>query len=534
MQRRRQPALIAVALSSMVGACMSPTSPGDDAARPNVAPKSPPNRTAVVQLDRSRIEPMYRELLAINLATVARVALADNIEVLQARQQIEAAHGRLESTVGGLFPTINPGATFEHVQGTVRNVEGALVPVGFNTFQMTAAVQWIINPGRAVYEVVAARKRLDAARSLERGTAIETLRTAAVQYYDIALAQTRVAAAQQAREEARELVRINELRVKTGSGIQADLLLAQSRLAGREQDLTLALDSFNVASIQLANTLRLDPAVTLVPSADELRPVELVTTDLDIEQLVGLAAQYRPDFEAVRTLAAASASDRSAIWWGAWGLQGGGNYQVSGITGHADNVVEGQGIPNNLILNPRSDTGQFSPDPFVNGYIKEGISRLSKAYARDGDATFGMSTQQRAGANVGWRFSLSVFGDMRAARAAERQAILEAERQLDRVRADVVLAHQASRTQEKLIENSARQLAAAAEALRLAKFNLQVGSMTTLHVLQAQEEADRARVHHAQSIVRYNQAQVNLLAAIGLLEESVFNESLRRTGRKTN
>ncbi|MCH8150559.1 MAG: TolC family protein [Planctomycetes bacterium] len=63
---------------------------------------------------------------------------------------------------------------------------------------------------------------------------------------------------------------------------------------------------------------------------------------------------------------------------------------------------------------------------------------------------------------------------------------------------------------------------AAQEALRLSEMNLKAGAMTTLDVLQAQDAATQARLRYAASVVHYNQSQVNLLAALGLLNEGTL------------
>ena len=108
---------------------------------------------------------------------------------------------------------------------------------------------------------------------------------------------------------------------------------------------------------------------------------------------------------------------------------------------------------------------------------------------------------------------------MNAATAAERQAILGAERQLDQVRAEVVIAAQASDTNNDLIGLANQQVIAAVEALRLTQANFQAGTMTTLDVLQAQDAASQARLRYAEAVVRYNQSEVDLLASLGLIDE---------------
>ncbi len=119
---------------------------------------------------------------------------------------------------------------------------------------------------------------------------------------------------------------------------------------------------------------------------------------------------------------------------------------------------------------------------------------------------------------MGWRLSLSAFGELKKAKAVEAQVIIEAERRLDQVRAQVVSAMQASKTNHELIALAHRQVVAAEEAHRLTEANLRAGTATTLDVLQTQDAATQARLGYADAVVRYNQSQVNLLAALGLIE----------------
>jgi outer membrane protein TolC len=463
---------------------------------------------------------MYREVLAVDLPTIVRVAGAENLEIRAARQRVEAARGRLESTVGGVFPAIVPTALFEHVEGAVRATPGDLVGVGFNSFQVAGVLQWAINPGKVVYDIVAAKKRLVATEHQERAVVLETTRRASTQFYELVRLQARVSAAGEAVSEAEELLRISELRITTGTGVLADKLRAEARLAATRQDLILALKSFYDASIDLALTLRLDASATLVPGMDSVAPVTLVRDDLPLEDLLAIAVQHRPDLESARTVVAALAADRGATWWGSFGPQFQAGYQIGGITGHSSNTAEPEGIPGNLLLNPFSAKGSFSSNAFANGAIKEIISRGVKRLEGPSDETFGFKGQQRGTAAVGWRFSLSAFGDLKTAQALEQLAVIAAEAQLDLAQAQVVASQQASRANFELIGLARQQIRSAEEALRLTQANLSAGAMTTLDVLQSQDALAHARVRLADAIARYNQSQLNLLAALGLLQDS--------------
>jgi hypothetical protein len=62
----------------------------------------------------------------------------------------------------------------------------------------------------------------------------------------------------------------------------------------------------------------------------------------------------------------------------------------------------------------------------------------------------------------------------------------------------------------------------------LTQEDLKAGTGLTIDVLQAERAADRARLRYATALVRYNQSQINLLAALGLIDETNVEGGLRR------
>lgn len=418
---------------------------------------------------------MYSEMLPIDLKTVAQVAAAQNLDIEIARQRVASMHGRLESSTGAALPVLAPTFLFERVDGTVRATEGNLVDVGFRTFQPYALVQWVLNPGKVVYDIIAARKRLLASQYQERAEVLEVLQRSALQYYELAFTQYGVAAARQSVEEAEELLRITQARTQRGIGLAADELHAKAELAGRQQETIVALKVFHETSVALATTLHLDATVTLVPSIDRLSQVTLVRDDIAIEDLMKIALDHRDDLHGARTLIEAAGADHSATWWASFGPQVGASYQYGGIAGRAEEVNNGQ------------------------------------------DETFGLHHQERVIGSAGFRFGLSMFGDLDSVSAEERHAILNAEKAVDRVTEQVVRAHQDTKVQSELVSYASEELQAAEETLRLARANLQAGTMRSLDVMHVESSLAQARLHYAAAVSRYNQAQVSLLAALGLL-----------------
>src|ERR1051326_7842969 len=84
----RRMIVLAIMICLAIGCHGSQKSTGPS--RPSVTPTSQP-ATAALHLDGSQIPPMYREMLAIDLPAVAEVAEARNLDILAARQRVEAS-----------------------------------------------------------------------------------------------------------------------------------------------------------------------------------------------------------------------------------------------------------------------------------------------------------------------------------------------------------------------------------------------------------------------------------------------------------
>jgi outer membrane protein TolC len=456
--------------------------PSQELSHPSVEPAT--QLTASLKVDASRISAMYdHRLLAVDLPTVVHVAMARNIDIKEAQQRVEASRGGYESSVGAIFPSLTPNVTALGIQGAISSPSG-LALATFSHFFPAAAIEWIINPGQVAYNVIASKRRLEASEQQDQAVALETTRVAAVQYYDLVLTQAQVSVAWRAIKEAQELFRIERLRLKTGIGLPADKLRAEAALAGKQQDLLTALNGFYDASVALTVTLHLDPTVMLVPQAGTMRQATLVRQDLPIDDMLVTAVRYRPDLEAVRALLAAAEADKGATIWGGLGPQA----QAVGV------------------LAPRPPAGRL-----VDTEYRQPI------YTMTG----------------GFNWSVATFGRVKGAAANVTIAALNVDRQLDQVQAAVVTAHQATLTAGKLIPIAKQQVTSAEEALRLTQKNLQVGTCLTIDVLQAQDAADQARLRYATAVVRYNQSQINLLAALGLIDQANI-VALPPAARETN
>jgi len=456
-------------------ACLLASCANDPSELAGVPPSVTPARQKSIgklRLENPQINPMYRTALTIDLENVVRVAGLNNIDILEARQRVEASHGQLESAAAAVLPVVGPGVVLNHLQGVDINNLGVLQAANFTTLNPAVLIRWAVNPGQVFFDVIAAKKRLLATELQDRAVVMQTVRTAALQYYDLVLAQARVSVAREALAEAQEFLRLASRRYDAQTGLFLDVTRGDAVLAGRQQDLALAVNGFYKASVTLASTLYLDPTVTLVPKANELATRDLVRGGLDIDQMLTLAVEWRPDLQSVKTLVAAADADTKAIIWGV-------------------------GTPN---LQAGYQSGWFGSRTLTQNYPPK--------------------SQQISGASLGWVFNPVVFGQVKTAGAVEEIAVLEAARLVEQVKQQVIVSAQDSATNAQLIPFAQRQVKATGDALQVTQQGFQTGTALFLDVLQAEDALNQARLNYAGAITNYNQSQVNLLAALGLLDQS--------------
>jgi len=423
------------------------------------------------------IQPMHNKTLRVALKDVVALTVSQNFDIRQAGLEESASEGRYESRIGRVFPALQPTGIFTTADGLVRNVDGNIFPAAFQSYQVFLFVDWVVNPGKAYYEIKASKSRLAATRLQKQAVIVSALREALAGYYDLLLAQAQVLAAQNNLNEAEEIHRVAAERLRTGMDIKARELQARARAAQRKRDLTEAMNRFYQASVSLAVTLRLDPTLTLIPQKEEYALVELVPDSLSVNTLLALALKHRPDLASMRSLVEAAGAERKAVLWGGIGPQLDTSYQIGGIGGRL--VDQGESF------------------------------------------AFGRQEFLQVGTNL--RLGVDTFGNLKTARAVEKQAHLEVFRGMERIKGQVVSALQTRRTQSEIIPLAREEVRASEEVLRIARARLDAGTHPPIEIFEAESQLASARFRFAQAVIGYNKSQIDLLTALGLLPHAFSN-----------
>ena len=402
------------------------------------------------------------EKLPIDLSTALRLATANNLEILEARARVQEAGGEKNHALAEFFPTASYSFTARKIDGRSQASFGELGDRTFSTLNPAGVLSLSVDPGRALFDTLAAYKLLDAATQQEARVTQQTLFTVARQYFDLEQAQARVAIAEQAVRASQELVRLSRDRESLGIGLKVDVVRAEARLAQDEGLLFQAQKEFRDASVKLALTLKVDPSVTLFPLEPAVKQLTVIPAATSLDDLLHRAAVQRPEVKELTLRAEAAEDQHTALWWKALG-------------------------------------------PKVVGTVEE--SAIGRS--------FDLGNRQIYGGFIGWTLSPSSIGEMQTAKARIDQTKLQAERIVESVKAEVIQAREAVLTAQEQIEAAHRGVQAAEASLALSQVRLEGGVGLTLEVLEAQEALTTARTALVGAIAQYNKEEAGLLRAIG-------------------
>lgn len=400
----------------------------------------------------------------IDLATALRLATASHFDILEARARVREAEGRAAWADGALLPTLSGGAAVGHTHGAVQGSFGDIKDVDFGSVAPLGTLRVSWNIGQAIYGDLAAHRALDAAADFEAAAAQRTLHAVAVQYLDLVEADAAVRAHERSAAETRTILRLAEARDAQGIGSALDTERARAQAAAAERVLLGAMNERQKRSKALAAALRLDAGVDLRPVDQDLAPAALVDVSEPVEAWRARAGERRPERAALEYARVAAADEAKAAWWGAWG-----------------------------------------PELSAAGFLGGAGTTFGNVDDREGWSVF-----------LGWTLSAGSIGRTQSAEARAEQAAIARDRFSERLQASVAAAHADVALSKEQLAPAEREARSAEQALALARARFEGGMLPESELLLAQLAADGARLKRLSAVVRYNEAQVRLLAEAGM------------------
>jgi outer membrane protein TolC len=407
----------------------------------------------------------------LDLPTALRLAGAQNIDVLIAREKLSEARANHAIARAQFFPWVTPGVAFRRHENNIQDIAGTILNADKNLFTAGANLTAQVDLGEAIYRSLAARQLVKAAEQAAEAQRQDSVFGAAAGYFDLVRAQAGVGVASEAARLAGAYARQLQDAVGAGVAFKGDAARARAQWERTQLALRQAQEQQRVASARLAQVLRLDPTTELMPDEGDLAPLELVEHETALDSLVSRALNTRPELKQGEAQRGAADAARKGARYGPLIPSVGASLFYGGLGG-------GPG-------NPGPDHFTVSEDYFIG---------------------------------LGWRIGpggLFDPGRIRAAESRVRTASLELDKVRDAVTRQVVEAHVRAQSLADQIATAKRALEAAEETAKLSRARKQFGVGAVLEDLQAEQELTRARQDYVNAVAEANKAQYELQRAIG-------------------
>jgi outer membrane protein TolC len=430
--------------------------------------------------------PPSERVYPIDLTTALRLAEIENPLIAEARQRIGEALAIRQGAMVLLLPSLNWGINYHGHTGNLQRSSGRILNLDENSLYFgggagavaaspveVPAVSIFSQLTDAIFEPLAARQMVEAARFGASATANSILLEVAELYFELLAAEADLGVRLETAVQATEVARLTRAYAQAQQGREADAERAATELSLVVDEIRQAEEQVAVVAAQLSRRLHLDQSVRVRPIAPKIEMTTIVDPGAPLPALIEAALVGRPEVGAKSaSVAAAEVRHKQeryrpllpTIWVGfSGGAFGGGSNvappQLSNFGGRTDFDVQLFWTLRNL-----------------------GAGNLSLIKRRQ--------------AEVG-------------------QAVGERSRALAEIRTEVASAFAEVSASRRQVAVTTRQLDSAVIGFRedLERIKNTVGR--PIEVVNSLELLNQARVDRIRAVMDYNKAEVRLFVSLG-------------------
>jgi outer membrane protein TolC len=429
------------------------------------------------------VAPADRPVLAVDLPTALALADSRNPRVALAREQIREAYALQRSAEVLWLPSIRGGANYYKHEGAIQAVDGTVFNTSRGAFFAGSGagiygagppiVQGVVSSfhfSDALFRPLAARQFARAQGAAARATANDMLFEVSLAYLELLRAAQDEAIAGEVLDDSQKLSDVTAAYARTGQGLRSDADRALANLMSQRIQLERASEASRVASARLAQVLRLDPSLILVPADTVALPLEIVPEDVPLRELVAQGLSNRPELAQSRAL-------------------------VSQAVARLRREQYAPLVPSVLV---GTTYGTFG------GGLGSQLTNTNARFSVD--------------ALAWWELRNLGAGDQAARSAARsqlRQAELDRLATMDRVAREVVEAQAQVQYRRRQIAIAQRGVAAALASYRLNMQRIEHAQGLPIEALQSIQALAQSRRDYLRAVIDYDAAQFALQRALG-------------------
>ncbi len=440
-------------------------------------------------LDPIELDISSESIAKLNLSSTLFRAMQENLPYKVVNETVIRDRWAFWNSSSRLLPDVflSYNMTDRSIQAARGSLQG-FQSGGTRTFhQFGLGINYDLS-GSEVFNTIASYYDWMANVEFQGSSLQDLLREASNRYFDVMRSRGELAVRIEGVKQAKIQLQLNERLEQAGVGTRFAVLQATEQMAETELSLISQQALARISEIRLLNFLNLPLGTNLVLEENALKKRTLVSQDYEIFDLVEMGLGNRPDITR-RSFSYQAAKTR--IWQAVADF--GPTFSLNANTTSSTNSVSG-GVgaafrPNNVI--------EFR--------------------------TIGLGIDWTIGRGLG----LGQISSINQRKAEARAASFELQNAKLSVETEVRESFLRSKSAEKQIGTSQKQLDAATEAIKLARIRLANGVGTNIDLLDIQRNYVDALINKVRSIIDYNQSQVDLLRATGLITPStVLHQTL--------
>lgn len=406
----------------------------------------------------------------LDLPTALRLAGAQNLDVQIARERLREARALQDQAKQRWFPWIAPGIGYRRHDGNIQDVGGAIFEANKQAYTVGAALTVQVDLGDALYQSLAARQLARAAEESVEVSRQDEVLAAAEGYLELARADASISVLREGLRIAEEYAGQVRQAVAAGVAYPGEVLRAELQTRKNQLQIRQADEARRLAAARLAQVLRLDPTLDLLPAPGDLVPVTLIATNTALDTLVARALQGRPELRRAAAVAQSAGAGRDALVKGPWIPTLGAMAYFGGLGG--------------------------------------GVNDAWNNFDGTSDYLLGAT----------WRIGPGGIGDRarrRGAEAREEISLLEVRKIQDEVVRQVVSSLTRVQSLSDQLEVARQTVETAGELLRLSRERKAFDVGAVLEAVQAELELTQSRLEYLNLLMAHNRAQFTLQWATG-------------------
>ncbi len=456
---------------------------------------SPLRLGALIQIQSMRplqLDASYNEPIA--LADVLEYTYRKSLPIKIARESVVFQEAQFAGQLANFLPNFAMSMTATRAHVFTKPVTNS------TSFVFVPRLTYPIFLGGAnVYSALSQYYRMKGWRETFKSNVNDALLSAFTTFTNLSLNHALLKIRAKAVEVSTAQVQLNKQLLASGVGTRFAVLQSESQLASDKQALLAQQIATRQSSLLLGYALDMPMAANLIPDKEYLSEFKLVDPRAPIELHLQTALRSRPElrqyeffrFAAARNVQQAATSLYPSFSWS-------NSYTSSNTATHVHTSGNGAGGGNGTVAGAGIFGGLFQTEQ----------NSLSLNWGP---------------ANLGFSAVANIVG----ARALSRQALLQANQELQLVREQVRSDYVALMSAREQIDTAAYGVQSSAEALRLADLRLRTGNGTNLELIQAERDYINALYTQAQAIIASNNAQAQLLHDMGVISKATLLQGYR-------